>query len=98
MIIVFTLGFVAAAVVGALVWMFVTLYKLKKQFKWMTDTWKEMVAEQSRFMDTYYRNRSDDQNDVYRRMDDFMRIINETYVTKEELTIKKQGGKTLLKG
>jgi hypothetical protein len=31
-------------------------------------------------------------------MDDFMRVMNETYVTKEELTVNKQGGKTLLKG
>ena len=33
MIITFTLGFIAAGVTGALVWAFVTLYKLKKKFK-----------------------------------------------------------------
>ncbi len=94
----FTLGVVSTLLTGALVWMFVTLYKLKKKFNWMTDTWKEMAADQSRFMETYYRNRDIDQSDVWRRMDDLMRIVNETYVTKEELTVKKQGGKTLLKG
>lgn len=94
----FVLGVVSALLTGALVWMFVTLYKLKKKFNWMTDTWKEMATDQSRFMETYYRNRNDDQNDVYHRMDNFMRVMNETYVTKEDLTVNKQGGKTLLKG
>jgi hypothetical protein len=94
----FTLGVVAALLTGALVWMFVTLYKLKKKFNWMTDTWKDMAADQSRFMETYYRTREDDQTAAWRRLDDLQRYFDETYVKKEDLTVNKQGGKTLLKG
>lgn len=89
----FTLGVVAALLTGALVWMFVTLYKLKKKFNWMTDTWKEMAADQSRFYDNYYRNREDDQNSMSHRLENFERYFGETYVKKEEVKSKK-----LLKG
>ena len=95
MIIIFTLGFVAAGVTGALVWNFVTLYKLKKKFKWMTDTWKDMMADQSRFHEMYFRNRDDDHNALYRRFDDFQRYIETNFVTKEEF---KNNKKTSLKG
>ncbi len=49
----FTLGVVAALLTGTLVWMFVTLYKLKKKFNWMTDTWKEMKMDEETFRQTY---------------------------------------------
>jgi hypothetical protein len=95
MIITFTLGFVAAVATGALVWMFITLYKLKKKFNLMTDTWKDMMADQSRFHEVYFRNRDDDQNALYRRFDDFQHHIETNFVAKEDL---KDSSKTLLKG
>jgi predicted nuclease with TOPRIM domain len=95
MIITFTLGFVAAGATGALIWNFVTLYKLKKKFNWMTDTWKDMMADQSRLHEMYYRTRDDDQNALYRRFDDLQRHIETNYVAKEDL---KDNKKTLLKG
>lgn len=89
----FTLGITVALIAGALVWSFVTLYKLKKKFKWMTDTWKDIAADQSRFYDNYYRNREDDQNSMSHRLENFERYFGETYVKKEEVKSKK-----LLKG
>ena len=91
----FTLGFAAAITTGALVWMFVTLYKLKKKFNWMTDTWKDMMADNSEFRQIYWRNREDDQNARYRQLDDFQRHIETNFVAKEDL---KGNKKTLLKG
>lgn len=99
MIITFTLGFVAAVATGALVWMFVTLYKLKKKFNLMNETCKDMMADQSRFHEVYFRNRDDDQNALYsafyKRFDDFQRHIEANFVAKEDL---KNNKKTLLKG
>ena len=94
MIITFTLGFVTAVATGALVWMFVTLYKLKKKFNLMNETCKDMMADQSRFYEVYFKNRDDDQNAFYRRFDDFQTFIETNFVAKEDLKNKK----TLLKG
>ena len=95
----FTLGVVVAPLTGALVWMFVTLYKLKKKFNWMTETWKEMTQEQSRFYEAYYRNREDDQKEVSRQFNEMYNNINMFYVSKEEMVIPPTPTKkTLLKG
>lgn len=95
MIITFTLGFVAAVAIGAFIWMFTTLYKLKKKFNWMTDTWKDMMADQSRFHEVYFKNRDDNQNAFNRQFDDFQRHIETNFIAKEDL---KDNNKTLLKG
>jgi hypothetical protein len=91
----FTLGVVAALLAGALVWMFVTLYKLKKKFNWMTDTWKEMRTDEETFRQTYWRNREDDQYALSRRFEDSHQYIERYFVKKEDL---KDNKKTLLKG
>jgi hypothetical protein len=59
----------------------------------MTDTWKDMAADQSRFMETYYRTREDDQTAAWRRLDDLQCYFDKAYVKKEEAKSKK-----LLKG
>ena len=95
MIITFTLGFVAAVATGALIWNFVTLYKLKKKFNWMTDTWKEIVQDEERFRTQYWNNRENDQHALNNRFDNAFQHIDRHFVTKEEL---KNNKKTLLKG
>ena len=90
----FVLGVVAALLTGALVWMFVTLYKLVKKFKWMTDTWKDVMREHSEFAQMYWRNREDDQHALSRRFEDSHQYIEKYFVAKKEI----QSEKTLLKG
>ena len=87
MIITFTLGFVAAVATGALIWTFVTLYKLNKKFK-------DMTSDYSRFSEQYYANRQTDGFENSRRFDDMSRHIYDQFVSKEDLKNKK----TLLKG
>ena len=95
MIITFTLGFVAAVATGALVWTFVTLYKLKKKFKWMTETWKNIIQDEERFREQYWRNRDDDQHALSVRFDNAFHHIDRHFVTKEEF---KNNKKTSPKG
>ena len=87
MITTFTLGFATAVTAGALVWTFVTLYKLNKKFK-------DMTADYSRFSEQYYIIREDDRDNLSRRFDDMNRDIYDQFVSKEDLKNKK----TLLKG
>ena len=91
----FVLGVVAALLTGALVWMFVTLYKLVKKFKWMTDTWKDVMREHSEFAQMYWRNKEEDQRAMFNQFDNMQRHIEANFVTKEDL---KDNKKTLLKG
>ena len=91
----FTLGFAAAITTGVLVWVFVTLYKLKKKFEWMTETWKNIIQDEERFREQYWRNRDDDQHALNARFDNAFNHFDRHFATKEDL---KGNKKTLLKG